>query len=105
MYVVTTRRIQVSQKRENRSCGFYVFGQCAANSINRLLVIKPFVPVKKNTLPADWEVILKAWVTGVEVKTIGTDNMPVVEDAFTYRLVWALEALHVRRVIGNSTQT
>jgi len=64
----------------------------------RLLVIRPFVPAKKNTLPADWEVILKEWVTGVDVNTIGTDNMPVVEDAFTYRLVWALEALRARRV-------
>ena len=63
----------------------------------RLLVLRPFVPDKKNALPADWEVILKAWVTGVEVNTIGPDNMGVVEDAFTYRLVWALEALRTRR--------
>ena len=63
----------------------------------RLLVLRPFVPDKKNALPANWEVILKAWVTGVEVNTIGPDNMRVVEDAFTYRLVWALEALRTRR--------
>jgi hypothetical protein len=64
----------------------------------RLLVIRPFVPDKKNALPLNWETILKAWVTGVDVNTIGPENMPVVEDAFTYRLVWALEALRTRRL-------
>jgi hypothetical protein len=63
-----------------------------------LLVIRPFVPDKKNALPSDWEALLKAWVTGVDVNTIGTENMGVVEDAFAYRLVWALEALRTRRV-------
>jgi len=38
------------------------------------------------------------WVTGVEVNAIGTSNMGVVEDAFSYRMVWALEALRTRRV-------
>jgi hypothetical protein len=64
----------------------------------RLLVIRPFVPNKKNALLANWGDMLKAWVTGAEVNAIGPDNMPVVEDAFTYRLVWALEALRTRRV-------
>jgi hypothetical protein len=64
----------------------------------RLLVIRPFVPEKKNELPSNWEALLRAWVTGVEVNTIGPENMGVVEEAFTYRLVWALEALRTRRV-------
>lgn len=63
-----------------------------------LLVVRPFVPDKKNALPANWEALLRAWVTGVEVNTIGTGNMGVVEEAFAYRLVWALEALRTRRV-------
>ena len=63
-----------------------------------LLIIRPFVPDKKNALPSNWEALLKAWVTGVDVNTIGTENMGVVEDAFAYRLVWALEALRTRRV-------
>lgn len=64
----------------------------------RLLILRPFVPDKKNALPENWEALLRAWVTGVDVNTIGTDNMGVVEDAFSYRLVWALEALRTRRV-------
>jgi hypothetical protein len=64
----------------------------------RLLAMRPFVPDKKNALPDNWETLLRAWVTGVEVNTIGPDNMGVVEEAFTYRLVWALEALRTRRV-------
>jgi len=62
-----------------------------------LLVIRPFVPDKKNALPSNWEALLKAWVTGVDVNNIGAENMGIVEDAFAYRLVWALEALRTRR--------
>lgn len=64
----------------------------------RLLMIRPFVPDKKNALPADWEVLLKHWVSGTEVEVIGPENMRIIEDAFAYRLVWALEALRTRRV-------
>ena len=64
----------------------------------RLLVIRPFAPEKKNALPSNWETLLRAWVTGVDVNTIGPGNMGIVEEAFTYRLVWALEALRARRV-------
>jgi hypothetical protein len=64
------------------------------------------VPDKRNALPANWEALLKAWVTGVDVNTIGPDHMRIVEDAFAYRLVWALEALRTRRVtLGWSPDT
>lgn len=64
----------------------------------RLLVLRPFVPDTKNALPQNWRHLLRMWVTGVDVNTIGTANMGIVEEAFTYRLVWALEALRTRRV-------
>ena len=64
----------------------------------RLLVIRPFVPDKKNTLPPNWGEILKEWVSGTDVNVIGTENMRIIEDAFAYRLVWALEALRTRRI-------
>ena len=64
----------------------------------RLLVIRPFVPDKKNALPADWGDLLKEWVSGTGVDVIGPENMRIIEDAFAYRLVWALEALRTRRV-------
>lgn len=72
----------------------------------RLLVIRPFAPEKSNGLPKDWPAILKAWVTGVSVGEIGADNMRFVEDAFAYRLVWALEAVRTRRIaLGWSSDT
>jgi hypothetical protein len=64
----------------------------------RLLVLRPFVPDAKNALTENWRDLLRMWVTGVDVNTIGTSHMGVVEDAFTYRLVWAIEALRTRRM-------
>ncbi|MEX8521094.1 MAG: hypothetical protein AB3X44_21530 [Leptothrix sp. (in: b-proteobacteria)] len=64
----------------------------------RLLLVRPFVPDKKNALPADWGGLLKEWVSGTDVNVIGPKNMRIIEDAFAYRLVWALEALRTRRV-------
>lgn len=37
-------------------------------------------------------------MSGEEVSKIGPQNMRAVEDAFTYRLVWALEAVRTRRM-------
>ncbi|MES5483338.1 DEAD/DEAH box helicase [Bradyrhizobium sp. INPA03-11B] len=64
----------------------------------RLLFMRPFIPDKKNALPANWKTILRQWVSGDEVSKIGPQNMRVIEEAFTYRLVWALEAIRTRRV-------
>lgn len=66
--------------------------------LSRLLVMRPFVPDRKNAMPADWKSILKQWVSGAEVSEIGPHNMRMVEEAFTYRLVWALEAIRTRRM-------
>lgn len=65
---------------------------------DRLLVMRPFIPDKRNVLPADWRKILKQWVSGTIVSEFGAHNMRVIEEAFTYRLVWALEAIRTRRV-------
>jgi hypothetical protein len=64
----------------------------------RLLVMRPFIPDKANTLPANWKAILRSWLSGEEVSEIGPQNMRAVEEAFTYRFVWALEALRTRRM-------
>ncbi|MFO0970569.1 MAG: DEAD/DEAH box helicase [Gemmataceae bacterium] len=64
----------------------------------RLLVMRPFIPDKKNALPGNWKAVLKRWVSGAEVSDIGPHNMRIVEEAFTYRLVWALEAIRTRRL-------
>jgi len=72
----------------------------------RLLFMRPFIPDKRNALPANWKAILRAWVSGEEVSKIGPQNMRAVEEAFTYRLVWALEAIRTRRIsLGWSPET
>lgn len=64
----------------------------------RLLVMRPFVPDQQNALPATWKAILKQWVSGAAVSEIGPQNMRLIEGAFAYRLVWALEAIRTRRM-------
>ena len=64
----------------------------------RLLFIRPFIPDKAKALPVNWKVILRSWVSGEDVAKIGPQNMRAVEEAFTYRLVWALEAVRTRRM-------
>ena len=72
----------------------------------RLLFMRPFIPDKANALPANWKAILRNWVSGEEVSKIGPQNMRAVEEAFTYRLVWALEAVRARRMsLGWSPET
>lgn len=72
----------------------------------RLLFMRPFIPDKANALPANWKAILRSWVSGDEVVKIGPQNMRAVEEAFTYRLVWALEAIRTRRMsLGWSPDT
>ncbi|MFB9151673.1 DEAD/DEAH box helicase [Roseovarius ramblicola] len=66
------------------------------NLAERMLAIRPFVP--DDPLPPNWRNVLAAWLSGTPVRDIGPDNMRFIEDVFTYRLVWALEALRTRRV-------
>ncbi|MWA29849.1 DEAD/DEAH box helicase [Burkholderia pseudomallei] len=60
-----------------------------------LFAVRPFVP--EDDLPANWEDLLRSWVDGKDITEIGLDNMRVIEDAFVYRLVWAIEAIRMRR--------
>jgi hypothetical protein len=72
----------------------------------RLLFMRPFIPDKANALPANWKAILRSWVSGEEVSKIRPQNMRAVEEAFTYRLVWAMEAVRTRRMsFGWSPET
>ncbi len=64
----------------------------------RLLSMRPFIPDKSNALTVNWKAILRSWMSGEEVSKIGPQNMRAVEEAFTYRLVWALEAVRARRM-------
>ncbi|MHB1345307.1 MAG: DEAD/DEAH box helicase, partial [Thermoleophilia bacterium] len=45
----------------------------------RLLFMRPFVPEKANTLPANWKAVLRSWVSGEDVARIGPQNMRAVE--------------------------
>lgn len=71
--------------------------EALAGLAERLLVMRPFIPDTRNALPPNWKDVLSAWVSGADVEKIGAQNMKVVEDAFMYRLVWALEAVRTRR--------
>ena len=62
-----------------------------------LLKVRPFIP--DDSLPSNWRTILAGWVSGKSVQTIGPDNLRFIEDAFIYRLVWAIEAIRTRRVM------
>lgn len=73
-----------------------VLQEALARLAERLLGIRPFAT--DEPLPDDWRDILNAWLAGVPVRDIGPDNMRFIEDAFAYRLVWALEALRMRRL-------
>lgn len=71
-------------------------GDALVSAAKPLLAIRPFVP--DDGLPAGWEATLRAWVSGTGVDVIGSEKMRLVEDAFTYRLVWGLEAIRTRRI-------
>ena len=71
-------------------------GDTMVGLAERLLVIRPFAP--DTELPGNWRDVLRAWIAGADVGAIGADNMKLVEDAFSYRLVWALEAIKTRRL-------
>jgi len=58
-------------------------------------LIRPFAP--EDALPINWRELLGAWVRGEDVAVIGRENMRVVDDAFVYRLVWAIEAIRMNR--------
>jgi hypothetical protein len=64
----------------------------------RLLVMRPFIPDKRSVMPKSWRELLNQWVSGTDVSEIGPHHMRVIEDAFIYRLVWAIEAVRTRRV-------
>ncbi len=59
--------------------------------------IEPFKPNAE--LSSDWEKALNAWLLGspaVEVKELaGIEGVDVLQDAFAYRLPWAIEAVRV----------
>ena len=61
-----------------------------------LLTVKPFAPT--NGLPHGWEQVLRQWLLGAPISEIADDSVPIIEDIFVYRLVWAIEAVRTRRV-------
>jgi hypothetical protein len=59
--------------------------------------MSPFKP--NEDLPEHWEVALKAWLFGEAASTVieigGKKGVDMLQDAFTYRLPWAMEAIRV----------
>ena len=67
-----------------------------AGLAERLLAVRPFA--LDDPLPMNWRDVLAAWISGTSISDIGPDSTRLIEDAFTYRLVWALEAIRTRRL-------
>lgn len=63
----------------------------------QLLAIRPFSP--EDAMQANWREVLALWLHGTPVSEIRSKNMPFIEDVFSYRLVWAIEALRTRRMV------
>ena len=66
----------------------------------RLLKVRPFIPDARNAFEGDGVEVLRLWIEGASLSSIGPQRVGLIEDAFTFRLVWALEALRVRRLSG-----
>lgn len=63
----------------------------------RLLFMRPFETEGAGALTDGWQAVLAQWLSGAEVDQIGARHMRMIEEAFAYRLVWALEAVRMRR--------
>ena len=61
-----------------------------------LLPLRPFHPQK--ALPANWKTVLVEWISGKNIDEIGSEFIPHIEDVFSYKLVWAIEAIRMKRV-------
>lgn len=64
----------------------------------KLLTVKPFLQDSGAALPVGWEVVLRQWLAGAPISEIGGNHTELIEDAFVYRLVWAIEAVRTRRI-------
>ena len=62
----------------------------------RLLAIRPFAP--DTDFPANWRETLRRWLSGQVAELFTDEDIKLIEDAFVYRLVWAIEALRTRRI-------
>ncbi|MDV6329021.1 hypothetical protein Q5L94_13300, partial [Idiomarina sp. Sol25] len=65
---------------------------------NHLLTIKPFSQEAGQDLPVGWQNVLLQWLSGYPISEIGGEHTKLIEDAFVYRLVWAIEAVRTRRI-------
>lgn len=65
----------------------------------RVFALYPFTP---DPLPANWRDILRAWLLGQPLATLGgaqpSETLQFVEGGLVYRLPWAMEAIRVRAV-------
>jgi hypothetical protein len=71
----------------------------------RLLFMRPFIPDTKNALPGNWKAILRAWVAGEEVSTIGPQNMRVVEAVLMHRSILRVPSCRVTSMSARSSTT
>lgn len=69
-----------------------------------VFTISPFIP---DTLPENWQNILRVWLRGEPVSAISngqeSETLQFIEGGLVYRLPWALEAIRVRAVANGDT--
>mgnify|MGYP003600506919 CR=1 FL=1 len=66
-----------------------------------------FYPFKPDTLPANWQGILRKWLQGEVVTSItaehASETLRFIENGLVYRLPWAMEAIRVRAEANGDT--
>jgi superfamily II DNA/RNA helicase len=75
-----------------------------AELAERVFAFYPFTP---DPLPANWRDILRAWLLGQPLATLGaaqsSETLQFVEGGLVYRLPWAMEAIRVRAAANGDT--
>ncbi|MDW7774371.1 MAG: DEAD/DEAH box helicase [Desulfobulbaceae bacterium] len=70
----------------------------------RVFAFYPFTP---DPMPANWRDILRAWLLGQPLASIGvgqeSDTLQFIEGGLVYRLPWAMEAIRVRAAANGDT--
>ena len=60
-----------------------------------LFELRPFKP---DNIPDNWETIIEKWIVGSSIAGFKTDELKFIEEALVYKLVWAIEAIRLKRI-------
>ena len=66
------------------------------NLASRLFKLSPFKPDKEK--PTNWESILEKWILGTSIAGFEPEELQFIEEALVYKLVWAIEAIRLKKI-------